>query len=268
MQVNTSAHVPTDQQEASGASIAWALSAIVTHAMLQPSFSSFLNDDVSEHRSFWPFRSSPCTCLVDSVADAWIILRRSCYFSSSQYPKRELATPTDILTRLAIFLLGVLPQAVKIFCMGGIPVTQALTAVFIWSTLMSMIRSVHNKDAMEDFFDLKSQIKTLEFEGFVRLISVTVSRGTNLVLLWYIWLSMGPHLIIEVSEDVFNVLVWMRIILVALTGAYTLHYTASMSSGQKPWIPMIPALFITQPVLPETFISLPNCQNCPNPKFG
>ena len=71
MTSNSPAHfvAATDQTPVSGWSILWAVLAIITHSMLQVSFTGQSWSGDSFEGSLSPHRSSPPVCLFDAVAD-------------------------------------------------------------------------------------------------------------------------------------------------------------------------------------------------------
>lgn len=130
-------------QQASGRSVFWALATIVTGAMLQPSFAGQYWSRETFRDLFWPHRSSPSVCLVDGVADIWIMYDQRLNPEKYRSDGNKRAEPTTVVMRLVIFVLGVMPQAIKLFSMRGIPVTQALAATFLVPLIANMTRALY-----------------------------------------------------------------------------------------------------------------------------
>ncbi|KAI0469763.1 hypothetical protein GGR56DRAFT_661833 [Xylariaceae sp. FL0804] len=154
-------------QAASGPSIFWALAAIVANAMLQPSFCSYIWEGDTTTTSaassssewlVWPHRSLPTVCLLDTAAEVWILVekyglprgwRGDAGPREDAEPREdgeegdevEKARPLDIIFRLALFVLGVLPQAIGLFATRGVPGSQVLAAIYLAASLVSMARA-------------------------------------------------------------------------------------------------------------------------------
>ncbi|KAK4898012.1 hypothetical protein LTR27_004397 [Elasticomyces elasticus] len=135
--------------EASGGSIFWAMATLALNAMLQSSTTDYVWSGDTFKESLWPHHSSPFACLNDAAFDTWVILER--YRHPDQHHQHgEYAKPTVVAMRLTLFVLGVLPQAIKLFSSRGIPVTQAIAAAFLVSTVISMARFVHLESPYQD----------------------------------------------------------------------------------------------------------------------
>jgi hypothetical protein len=180
---------PNSSQEASGSSIFWAMTAIVLNAMLQPSFCGYIWSGDSFEGLVWPHRSSPVICLLDAIAESWIVVER--YKNPTRDPD-ETAAParsTDVALRLTIFALAVLPQAIKLFSMRGIPATQVLAAVFFASTLISMLRSTCIEAPHKGLARLVESLRGSNKEAHVGLVTTVLAwflHGLGLLGVWHV----------------------------------------------------------------------------------
>lgn len=117
MATNATVHggptVSPHHQEASGFSIFWALLAIIFNCMLQSSPTGYLWHGDAFEGSLWPHRSSPLVCLLDIVADIWMAVQRFRKGGPSSPQQDGDAVKPAVLSKLALFLLGVVPQAVS-----------------------------------------------------------------------------------------------------------------------------------------------------------
>ncbi|OBT69347.1 hypothetical protein VE03_01062 [Pseudogymnoascus sp. 23342-1-I1] len=121
----------------------WALLALALNAMTQPS-----DADPSPDSAISLLRSSPVTCLTDSLSIlVWLTVGRFYGESSSNSlaSKRIAIRPDPLpdrprvfspITTAVFFILGPLPQAVKLAGMSGVPFTQAIGFIFLVSYLL------------------------------------------------------------------------------------------------------------------------------------
>lgn len=250
---------PAQEQQASGQSIFWALAAIVISATLQPSFVGYNWSGNTFEGYFWPHRCSPFICLVDGAADLWICIKR---FRNRHIPSEDHGTsnPTAVSARLAIFAIGVLPQALKLFSMKGIPLSQALAGVFLLSTILSLVRTLRSNNPQVDTVKLVDNIKASE-NG--RLTCTAISAACwamHLASLYLIFYWMADKVGIRGSKDTINTIRWVCDIAVLLIIVYILQHMIFMLLGLKPRIPRYPILIILS--LTGMF-SLPDILACP-----
>lgn len=62
------------EQQVSGISVFWALASLSLNAMIQPSSCGHIFSGNAFNAALWPHRSSPFLCLIDAIADVWIIM--------------------------------------------------------------------------------------------------------------------------------------------------------------------------------------------------
>ena len=148
----------SNPQQATGRSVFWAVAAIALNAMLQPSFVGHLISGDIFRGTLWPHRSSPPLCLIDAYVDVRFVVQQYRKAPSEEHDEAAPVKSTAVILRLAIFVLGVLPQVVKIFSMRGIPLSQALAAVYLVSSLCSTVRTLHVEDGDEAIVDLVGRI--------------------------------------------------------------------------------------------------------------
>ena len=169
---------PGQTQQVSGQTALWTLIALALNAMTQRSMVGEMTAPDVFVDSLVPHRSSPILCLVDSAI--WVSLfgrevvewcrkengrgkRKggreerevreegrdkvgSCMSGEEdvggQIQRSGTKNPAALTMSLVVFFLGVLPQAVKIFAMRGIPITKAFAAVFLFSSIVSAAAGV------------------------------------------------------------------------------------------------------------------------------
>ena len=234
---NTTAHAPLvhspHQQEASGWSIFWALTAIVVNSMLQVSFTGYIWNGDAFEGSLWPHRSSPFICLLDAAADVWIGIRALSKSGADTSggvdhdDKNEDTVRPGILTKLALFFLGVVPQAIKLFSMKGIPATQTIAAMFMVSTAFNMIRTLWSKSPEKGILELIDHLKK---PGPRELINTKVwtfflgwfVHGIGMFLLWQ---EICPKIGIGVPQEVSDVIAIVVTTALLTSTLYCLQHT-------------------------------------------
>lgn len=138
-------------QQVTGVTAFWAVLALALNAMARPSFTSKrLYDETGLFNgALLPHLSSPVVCLVDCLFDLLIlakVLIKACSKHAREgLPPPGSSTPTErpkhdsIAVRMVLFVLGGLPQAIKVFGMRGLPITQTISAIFLASTILGAI---------------------------------------------------------------------------------------------------------------------------------
>ena len=207
--------------QASGQSIFWALAAIGLNAMLQPSFSGHMWSGNSFEDSLWPHRSSPVVCIVDAVLE--ILSMRAAPTDHDEVP--ESATPATrgaITLRLAIFCIGVLPQAIKLFSMRGILLTQLLAAALLAPSMLSMARCIRSATPSRQIATDAARVKHMlqkaypSFDLFMEIFAGPLSGlqvVTHLAIVLYVWCDKGPAVKIPLPQDVSNSIRWASLVI-------------------------------------------------------
>lgn len=203
-------HAPA-QQTASGWSIFWALLAIVSSAMLQPSFTGYLFHGNAFEGSLWPHRSSPFVCLVDAAADIYMSIQAMYCRNFSHTDGETRSGRNGALTRIALFSLGVMPQAIKLFSMQGIAMTQAIAAAFFLSSTISLLRSliVGNPEN-----DVQTLLQNLNKTGFpsqfsLKVITVTFGWVPHAIGIYLLWYGLVDQIGISAPADIRNAVHWI-----------------------------------------------------------
>ncbi|KAH8180008.1 hypothetical protein LIA77_01527 [Sarocladium implicatum] len=242
--------VPDD--EASKWSILWALISIISYAMIQTSFTGYLWNDDTFHGSLWPHRSSPFVCLIDGVADAYLIcralfIRREVKDGESEEPGIQKGT----LTKLALFGLGVLPPAIKLFTLRGIPWTQAIAAMYLLPSIIGLFRSLSTSNPTKN---IDAFLESLSVSGDSRrreaLEALTILCGgiPHLIGAYAFCYRMVDHVGFSASKDVVNTMDWISFILTVVCVLYLGHHmfwASQLKTSPVPFWPMTIILFNT-----------------------
>ncbi|KAK6428268.1 hypothetical protein LTR95_015588, partial [Oleoguttula sp. CCFEE 5521] len=249
------------QHEASGQSLFWALASIVLNAMLQPSFTGYLWSGDLFDNTLWPHRSSPFVCAIDALADVYIMVDKSC--NPAQYSdKVEHVSPTILTTRLATFVIGVLPQAIKLFSSTGVPITQALAAVYLFATMTSMARTLYLGAPVADLKLLVEREEARPKEGNRRRrysfdLIAPAGSISHLVALCYVWTKIFDVTHINTtSQDINNSIGWVVLSISLLWSTYALQHFLSYMAVQKFWIPRSPPFVLFGLFTPSTLHAL------------
>lgn len=227
----------SQRSEVSGWSVIWALFAVVTHCMLQPSFTGYFWNSTAFEGSLSPHRSSPVICLVDTAVDVYLALRdRSDSPSTENKPGKN-----GVLTRLALFVLGVLPQSLKIFSMRGIPITQAIVGAFFLSSLASLVCSLmmmSHQERVQDFASglggpgLRSPKARASFMGLV----VYVGHLIGVLLVFHLHKEMVGF---NAPEDVKTAFKWAVFVGNVVCAAHIIQHAAFIVVGKRPPVSLI-----------------------------
>jgi hypothetical protein len=239
--------VTSTPSELSCWSILWALAAVVTHCMLQPSFSSYFWNSTAFEGSLSPHRSSPFICLADSAVDIYLVFRPPTARHDASLTENK-SSSSGLLTRLALYLLGVLPQSLKILSARGIPITQAIVGAFLLSSTVSMVCSLMLASHDERLRDFASGLKGPE-EPVLGLFSPK-ARASLLGFILYVGHSVAIFMVFhyhsdlvgfDAPRDVRNAFVWVNAVGNIIFLAHTFQHTAFIVVGRKsPVSPLLP----------------------------
>ena len=214
----------TNSQQVSGAAVFWSLAAIVVNVMTQPSFCGYSWSGNRFEGNLWPHRSSPIICIADAVVEIWIIVDKFCRPPGigCQEPSAT-AKPTDIVLRLAVFFLTVVPATIKIFSISGIWVTQVLAASFLLATLVSMIRGLCVEAPQKDIKDFIQQLGARYKSRRAAGIITSLAGLLHLIMLYCMWYYISSVAIIPTSESFAVVALRASFIISTLSLVYLLQ---------------------------------------------
>jgi hypothetical protein len=233
-------------QQASGQSIFWALAAIVLNAMLQPSSVGYSWNGVAFEGTLWPHRSSPAICALDTTAESYILIKKllgaELNMDNAQDEPRTTANPVNVTMRIAIFALGVLPQAIKLFSMRGIPATQGLAAIFFAASLISMVRTICLEVPHEEVSKLAGRLKK---NGARTEIVIGIAGMTlHVIPLFYAWYAIAGKAQLPVTDNVSEIVKGVINLTKLLVALYVTQHIAIMLLGFKTRIPRYPIIIL------------------------
>lgn len=223
----------TSPAEVSGWSIFWALVAIVSHAMLQVSFSGYTWSGNSFQGSLWPHRSSPLICLVDGVVDGFLCLR-TLFTRDTSDKETEHSGRNRTLTSLALFTLGVLPQAIKLFAMRGIPVTQAIAAMYLLPSVLGLVRSLISKSPERDIQKLLGGwAGSTESERLLKVILSVFGWVPHLIGTYAFCYGFVDRVGLSASDNVVNAVDWLSLFVNLLLILYISQHMIFAAFGKR-----------------------------------
>lgn len=235
-----------EPQQATGQSIFWAFAAIVLNAMTQPSLSGYLWSGDMFVGSVWPHRSSPVICIVDGIAELWILVENHRSIASPNPEPREAPSvrAIDVATKLAVFGMAVLPQVIKVFTMKGIPGTQMVAAMFLVPSLISMVRGTCLGSPYRDISKLVARLNSTSRSS--RLATalgwlIWILHGIGLFVIWY---QISPVIKITTTEDVTNAFAWVSTTLTSLITIYISQQAFFSILGATSPIPRWPIVLL------------------------
>lgn len=182
---------------ATGPSIFWAIAALAINAMLQPSVTGYFWSNDHFESSLWPHRSSPIVCLIDTMAEllGWLLANtneREDEDHQNQY--QQSINRGAITLRLAIFCIGVLPQAIKLFSMRGIPLTQLVAAAFLASSIPGMVRTTRSTRANKPVAELAKRLHSEPNSArFYLVLAGIVGIARQIAMVAFIWRLLDAH---------------------------------------------------------------------------
>ncbi|PPJ52771.1 hypothetical protein CBER1_11189 [Cercospora berteroae] len=226
-------------QQVTGQTLFWALLPLALNAMGQESPTAKIIFDAGylAEGSLVPHLSSPVFVLADCIFDILAIFQafRTTSpdtapgedLSSANFPRSQLAVG-NISVRLLLFISGVLPQAIRLFAMKGIPVVQVLAGVFLVGSLARMaaifafrLRDDPHRKIQEWFSDWSEGKESLR--NFVLLFHAVIC-----CLSWY-QIAQVPYLQhSNLTDSINNLCSWISAICSILVLATLCYWILSV----------------------------------------
>ncbi|KAL9113693.1 MAG: hypothetical protein Q9227_002138 [Pyrenula ochraceoflavens] len=245
--------------QVSGQSALWALIALGLDAMTHPSIFEIFGKDgkLLFEGTFKPHRSSPLVCVADilfNLACFGLIgvkaLRKTVFGSrpASGEEGSNRAKPNAIKMRLLVFVLGVLPQAIKIFAMRGIPITQVCAAMFLGSSMISSMArllgiSAHSlslKEAVDELKDSKQTAHNYLWKVWPWIIFVPAAA--HVVASAWIWYLIAAHIYVSNQILAANV-VFCKFVLNLCMIIFGLQWLVCWATRYQSPLPRLPGHF-------------------------
>ena len=225
-------------ESVSGWSVFWALLAIVSNAMLQPSFTGYLWNGNAFEGSLWPHRSSPFVCLIDMAADIFVAFQAWRSHGHSHEEGETGSARTGALTKLALFLIGVMPQAIKLLSMQGIPVTQAIAAMYLLSSATNLICSLTISQPQREIQKLLESLTAsgLRSKRSIQRTTCIVGWGPHLFYIFLLWYSLADKVGFAAPADIENVSEWVCEVVAFLAVLYFTQYALCIMFEEKPLV--------------------------------
>ena len=138
----------------------------------------------------------------------------------------SLPNPAALTLKVTMFLLGVLPQALKLFAIQGIPFTQVLAALFLSSSLISSAASIIGikfsdpglREVLNDLHDAKANA-SLSKSKRIRATAILVAMASTMLIpaLSHIIVTIWAwcHIAAELQfthEDLTRLLLWTNLL--------------------------------------------------------
>lgn len=225
--------------------VLWAMISIVFYAMIQVSFTGYLWNDQASQGSLWPHRSSPFVCLTDGYADTYLIFRK--LFTSHGAARdteneEEPMRQNGALTKLALFSLGVLPQAIKLFTMRGIFATQVIAAMYLVPSVLGLFRSLISTDPAGDIDKFLESLteSTVSFRKAFRAWTVICGGLPHLIGSYVLWYRLADRVGFSASRDVVNAVDWIHVCFVLVCMLYLAHHMIYASLLKKSPVSCLP----------------------------
>ncbi|KAF5004646.1 hypothetical protein FDECE_8867 [Fusarium decemcellulare] len=189
-------------QQATGLSALWILGTLAAAAVMLPStYSQRIGQDLFSGKLDL-LRSFPGVCLFDAVIDLAVLCKAvrqgfSATAGGIHTWRGTLSKLGVVMLKLAVFILLVLPQVIKVFNMQDIPATQFCASLFFFAVTTRLI--VQLSGVITDEHYLAGQDGAELAMPFV-LLGLLLYIGQATVELW-IWWDIGSAEIISLPQD-------------------------------------------------------------------
>ncbi|CAG9983054.1 unnamed protein product [Clonostachys byssicola] len=202
-------------QEVSGPSVFWILLTLSIAAATLPSTrTKIMGPSIRVGASIDPLRAMPWVCFLDAIFDLLIVGRTIQYHMSKREKdeQREEQTahgePNLIMVKLAMTLLAVLPQTVKILSMRGILVSQICACGFFFAIATSLIMDLWDPAAEKPYPGKPVRIGESKVMSVIICLAILIWAGVATSELW-IWYNIACLSSFEPSASVKNLISWV-----------------------------------------------------------
>ncbi|KAI5365439.1 hypothetical protein Slin15195_G049760 [Septoria linicola] len=248
-----------DLQQVTGQTAFWSLLPLALNAMAtsSPAAKWIFGSESLAEGSLVPHISSPVFAAADCTLDLASLMKM--LFRSSNIgtagPSSATTSPRDqiqverVTVRLTLFLFGVLPQAIRLFGMRGIPVTQVLAVVFLAASVsrtlsICMSRWMgSNRNDWPEYFDR---------DPSHRMLARRTLLVFHAILCGVAWHQVAQQPYIHRSpsrEDVKNACDWVYYTSFAVATAATCYWVLGLFFTQR-------RRFVRLPISPAVVIVL------------
>ncbi|CAG9947165.1 unnamed protein product [Clonostachys rosea f. rosea IK726] len=203
-------------QEVSGPSVFWILLTLgIAAATLPSTRSKITGPSIKVGASIDPLRSMPWVCFLDGIFDLIVVGRTIQYHMSKgeEDAQREEqiahGEPNLILVKLAMTLLAVLPQTIKILSMRGIPVSQICACAFFFAITTSLIIDLWGPAAEKPYLGKTVKIDERKVKSVTICLALLIHTCVVISELW-IWYNIACLLSFEPPASVKNLSFWVN----------------------------------------------------------
>lgn len=150
-----------------------------------------------------------------------------------------------MLMKLVLFVVGVLPQAIKLFSIRGIPLSQAMGAMLLASIMSNMLRTLTTDVPLDDLATFMKPLaaggkRNLERGTFVLLCCLAVLP--HAAILYKTWYEIGQIIDLGVPEPTEQVFIFVAFGLNVVWAVHAVQHTLSIVSRGKWTLPRMPLL--------------------------
>ncbi|KAF7538475.1 hypothetical protein G7054_g2869 [Neopestalotiopsis clavispora] len=215
--MNNSGSITSLNQEVSGQSAFWVLITLAVAAVCQPAGTRA--DDVSFGGNISLLRTVPVVCLWDGIMDAYAICkavreRRATAGQNAVPPalprhaaetrlgvseSRTRLNPNVVAIKLAIALIAVVPQTVKIFSMRGVPWTQFTAAIFTFASAAGLIMELSGLEKKQYSPVKRKKDGERENDFYNPMFLGSIGQICSWVWIWY---NIGFVIQVDLSQHV------------------------------------------------------------------
>ncbi|ETS86241.1 hypothetical protein PFICI_00069 [Pestalotiopsis fici W106-1] len=216
-------------QEVTGQSAFWVLITLAGAAVCQPTHTRL--DTVFFGGNISLTRALPSICLWDGIVDVYALCKaiREGRRTSGQdvapvtLPRHTAAKrirarlkPNVVMVKLAIALIAVLPQTIKILSMRGIPGTQFAASIFFFASATRLIVELTGLETYRNLPVILPERAHWKNPSFVLFYLIVMSQIYSWLWIWY---NIGFLLKIDISEYIYVRLAFTSIELITKIAA-------------------------------------------------
>ncbi|KAM3417677.1 hypothetical protein BST61_g5913 [Cercospora zeina] len=251
----------SDPQQVTGQTLFWALVPLALNVMGQgsPSAKMIFDSGYLGEGSMVPHLSSPIFVVADCILDIVAIFQAFCStpaeatsaeaisaeatseeeVSNADSSKSQL-TVGNISVRLLLVLFGVLPQAIRLFAMKGIPVVQALAVVFLAGSIARMVAIFAFRYKPDSHRKAHEWILSMPAGKEIVRDVLLLCHAVICCIIWY-RIAQVPYLdLSDAMENIKNLCSWISVILTLLTAAMCCYWVLGMFFAPLWWFCRLP----------------------------
>ncbi|KAJ4258931.1 hypothetical protein NW762_008018 [Fusarium torreyae] len=201
-------------EEVSGQAAFWILVTLAIAAIVQPSARSRRKDRDLFDGTIDLLRCIPAVCFLDAIADLVALgsaIYRALFTQKPAQNARRRVFPkaSTFIVKLALSVVTVLPQTIKVASLKGVPATQACAFLFFIATTTKLV---------VDFCDLEAgaNYTNARDKDFAMRAPAVLALFLQLPFEVWIWYNISFSVTLNLSTNMENLCSWLTIACIAV----------------------------------------------------